>query len=79
VTLAKPLERYESLELAGEPRFKDHIVLRGAPGGCATSTGARWRKLGDCRFDGRRVHPLFCGATCTANELGAVVSAGLMA
>ena len=29
VALEKLLERYESLELAGEPRFKDHIVLRG--------------------------------------------------
>ena len=29
VALEKLLERYESLELAGEPRFKDHIVRRG--------------------------------------------------
>jgi cytochrome P450 len=29
VAFGKLLERYESLELVGEPRFKDHIVLRG--------------------------------------------------
>jgi len=29
VAFGKLLERYESIELAGEPRFKDHIVLRG--------------------------------------------------
>ncbi len=29
VALGKLLERYERLELAGEPEFKDHIVLRG--------------------------------------------------
>ena len=46
VTLEKLLERYESLELADEPRSKDHIVLCGlrelpvdvTPAGGPTST-----------------------------------------
>ena len=41
VALEKLLERYETLELAGEPEFKDHIVLRGLRGLPVSVTPAR--------------------------------------